>query len=136
MKEACEKGFLVNKAAYIFLNHVRENIEECERYFPDSDGLLLKHNNPLQFRTERPISGDFFILDCKSIRLWKKDQHEWHMTPNNKYKVSESRTIYRIKGKAVMYGRRNRGAGGKKSGGAKLQAESTPVTMIRYAYKL
>jgi len=28
--------------------------------------------------------------------------------------------MYKIKGKAVMYGRRNRGAGGKKSGGAKL----------------
>ena len=58
------------------------------------------------------------------------------MSPNDKYKVSESRTMYKIKGKNVMSGRRNRGSGGKESAGAKLKAESTPVSMIRYAYSL
>ena len=134
LKEACGEGFLVNREAYLFLLHIRDNLQECEKYFPA--GFVFKHNNPLQFRKERPKSGDFFLLDTRSVRLWKKDQHEWVMRPNDRYKVSESRTMYKIKGKAVMYGRRNRGAGGKKSGGAKLQAESTPETMIRYAYSL
>ena len=71
MQEACEKGFLNNREAYLFLIHLRDNLEGCEKYFPE--GFVFKTNNPLQYRSERPKSGDFFLLDMKTVRYWKKD---------------------------------------------------------------
>ena len=58
------------------------------------------------------------------------------MRPNDRYKVSESRTVYKLKGRPMMYSRRNRGAGGVSSGGAKVMPDFTPRSLIRYSFNL
>ena len=53
------------------------------------------------------------MLDARTHKSWKKDQHEWQMRLNDQTRISESHQTYKINKKIVLYGRKNKGAGKK-----------------------